>query len=203
MSLPLDRSAPQGACRGTPLRRSRGSRLRRQASPPSRCLQLVFAFPDPVPARHRPGQRRPCRQRPSHPHAAANALALEHMDLAEKIAGNFARRTSHSRDDLLQLATLGLIKAARRFQAGPRANFRAYARSYANGEITHFLRDHGFLLKLPPSWRELHARGQKLLLHGISAHEVPARLGITTHHWEQIVQACTVRVVAFTSDDVP
>ena len=38
---------------------------------------------------------RPCRQRPVRPHAAADALALKHMDLAEKIAGNFARRTLH------------------------------------------------------------------------------------------------------------
>ncbi|MFM9099861.1 MAG: sigma-70 family RNA polymerase sigma factor, partial [Cyanobium sp.] len=100
------------------------------------------------------------------PHAAADALAIEHMDLAEKIAGNFARRTVHPKEDLLQLAMIGLIKAARRYDP-TRGPVRPYGRTYANGEITHFLRDNGFLLKVPPTWRELHARGHRLLTSGL------------------------------------
>jgi DNA-directed RNA polymerase specialized sigma subunit len=44
----------------------------------------------------------------------AMALALQPRDLPEKIAGNVARRTVHPREDLLKLAMIGLIKAARR-----------------------------------------------------------------------------------------
>ena len=136
------------------------------------------------------------RQRPVRPHAAADALALEHMDLAEKIAGNFARRTVHPKEDLLQLAMIGLIKAARRYDPS-RGPFRPYGRTYANGEITHFLRDNGFLLKVPPTWRELHARGQRLLSSGVSVGEMLERIGISRAQWIQIVDACSVRVVAF------
>ena len=156
-----------------------------------------------VPVRHPPralGQRpprfRPRRQRPVHPHAAADALALQHMDLAEKIAGNFARRTVHPKEDLLQLAMIGLIKAARRYEPS-RGPFRPYGRTYANGEIMHFLRDNGFLLKVPPTWREIHARGQRLLTSGVGVDEMLARLGISIEQWVQIVDACSVRVVAF------
>ena len=156
-----------------------------------------------VPARHPPrgqGQRpprcRPRRERPVRPHAAADALALEHMDLAEKIAGNFARRTVHPKEDLLQLAMIGLIKAARRYDPS-RGPFRPYGRTYANGEITHFLRDNGFLLKVPPTWREIHARGQRLLSSGVGVEEMLERIGISREHWIQIVDACSVRVVAF------
>lgn len=53
------------------------------------------------------------------PHTAADALALEPVDLAEKIAANFARRTVHSKEDLLQLAIIGLIKAVRRYDLSP------------------------------------------------------------------------------------
>ena len=130
------------------------------------------------------------------PHAAADALALEHMDLAEKIAGNFARRTVHPKEDLLQLAMIGLIKAARRYDPS-RGPFRPYGRTYANGEITHFLRDNGFLLKVPPTWRELHARGQRLLTSGVAVAETLERLGLSREQWIQIVDACSVRVVAF------
>jgi hypothetical protein len=69
--------------------------------------------------------------------------------------------------------------------------------TYANGEITHFLRDNGFLLKVPPTWRELHARGQRLLTSGVGVGEMLERLGISREQWIQIVDACSVRVVAF------
>jgi len=138
----------------------------------------------------------PRRQRPVRPHAAADALALEHMDLAEKIAGNFARRTVHPREDLLQLAMIGLIKAARRYDPS-RGPFRPYGRTYANGEITHFLRDSGFLVKVPPTWRELHARGQRQLTSGVGVREMMNRLGISLEQWQKIVEACSVRVVAY------
>ena len=137
----------------------------------------------------------PRRQRPVRPHAAADALALEHMDLAEKIAGNFARRTIHLKEDLMQLAMIGLIKAARRYDPS-RGPFRPYGRTYANGEITHFLRDNGFLLKVPPTWREIHARGQRLLTSGVGVEEMLERIGISREQWSRITDACSVRVVA-------
>ncbi|EAQ74227.1 MULTISPECIES: hypothetical protein [unclassified Synechococcus] len=65
-----------------------------------------------------------------------------------------------------------------------------------NGEITHYLRDKAFLISVPGRWRELHARGQKLLREGAAAHEVPERLGITVDRWAEICQACAVRAVA-------
>jgi DNA-directed RNA polymerase sigma subunit (sigma70/sigma32) len=153
----------------------------------------------PRPKCQKPMRCRPRRQRPVGPHAAADALALEHMDLAEKIAGNFARRTVHPKEDLLQLAMIGLIKAARRYDPS-RGPFRPYGRTYANGEITHFLRDNGFLLKVPPTWRELHARGQRLLTSGVGVEEMLERIGMSRAQWIQIVDACSVRVVAFPVD---
>ena len=158
-------------------------------------LQTPVHHP-PRPKHQPPTRCMPQRKRPVRPHAAADALALEHMDLAEKIAGNFARRTIHPKEDLLQLAMIGLIKAARRYDPS-RGPFRPYGRTYANGEITHFLRDNGFLLKVPPTWRELHTRGQRLLASGVCVGEMLERLGISREQWIQIADACSVRVVAY------
>jgi RNA polymerase sigma factor (sigma-70 family) len=181
-------------------------RQRRYRRPACHALaqQLEINLQAPVPHHPRPEVQRPlrcrpCRQRPVRPHAAADALALEHMDLAEKIAGNFARRTVHPKEDLLQLAMIGLIKAARRYDPS-RGPFRPYGRTYANGEITHFLRDNGFLLKVPPTWRELHARGQRLLTSGVGVEEMLERIEISRAQWIQILDACSVRVVAFPVD---
>jgi DNA-directed RNA polymerase specialized sigma subunit len=160
--------------------------------------QLVFAFPySPEPQQPRMRHR---RHRPVHPHAAAHALALAHLDLADKIAGNFARRTTHSFDDLRQLAVIGLLKAAARFDGTGGRSFRPYARTYANGEITHYLRDHGFVIKVPPSWRDLFASGQKLLREGLPPHAIPERLGITVERWREIQEACSITVIALQLD---
>ena len=138
---------------------------------------------------------RPRRHRPVNPHAAANALALQHQDIAERVAANIARRTGHPREDLHQIAMLGILQAARRYSPD-RGAFRPYARTYANGEVYHYLRDKGFLIKVPASWRELHARGLKLMRLGMAAAEVPERLGVSSERWREIVEACGQRVVA-------
>lgn len=59
----------------------------------------------------------------------------------------------------------------------------------------HFLRDQGFLIKVPPSWRELHARGRKLEAEGVACGAVARRLGVDERRWGEIVQACSVGVV--------
>lgn len=186
---------------GAGVERMLRQRRYRQPACQARAEQLPLSLQTP---RHRPvpqaaarsSPKAPRRQRPVRPHAAADDLALQHRDLAEKIAGNFARRTVHPKDDLLQLAMIGLIKAARRYDPS-RGPFRPYGRTYANGEITHFLRDNGFMLKVPPTWRELHARGQRLLTSGVGVGEMLKRLGVNREQWLQIVEACSVRVVAF------
>ena len=151
---------------------------------PAKPIKLVIAFP-----------ARPRRHRPVNPYAAANALALQHRDIAKTVAGNLSRRTGHPKDDLEQIAMLGILQAARRFSP-ERGSFRPYARTYANGEVYHYLRDKGFLIKVPVSWRELHARGQKLLRLGTAAEKVPERLGVSAERWREIVGACSQRVVA-------
>jgi hypothetical protein len=159
----------------------------RPARPPANqhAVQLVIAYPS-----------RPKRHRPVNPHAAANALALEHRDIAQTVAGNISRRTGHPRDDLEQIAMIGILQAARRYSA-ERGTFRPYARTYANGEVYHYLRDKGFLIKVPASWRELHARGQKLLRLGTPTAELAQRLGVSRERWGEIVVACGQRVVAW------
>jgi len=156
-----------------------------QATTPHRPLTHAVATP-----------ARPRRHRPVNPHAAANALALQHQDIAERVAANIARRTGHPREDLHQIAMLGILQAARRFSP-ERGSFRPYARTYANGEVYHYLRDKGFLIKVPASWRELHARGLKLMRLGVEASEVPERLGISAERWREIGEACGQRVVAW------
>ena len=143
---------------------------------------------------------RPCQIRQRSELQVCDALVVEHLPFAAKVAANFARRTGHPREDLEQLAAIGLIKASRRYDDkrinNSKSNFIAYARPFVNGEITHYLRDKGFLITVPGRWRELHVRGQKLIRAGTRAEKIPELLGITPIRWAEIVEACSVRVVA-------
>jgi DNA-directed RNA polymerase specialized sigma subunit len=154
------------------------------AHPHRPCLRVV-AYP-PKPRRHRP----------VNPHAAANALALQHRDLASTVAANISRRTGHPKEDLEQIAMLGIIQASRRYSP-ERGLFRPYARTYANGEVYHYLRDKGFLIKVPASWRELYARGQKLIRLGAPAEEIPMLLAIDKEKWMSIASACSQVVISW------
>jgi hypothetical protein len=186
LDLPL-RPAVVATCLPRPSSAKRdGIGTRPQARPHRQgdAVQLVIAFP-----------AKPRRHRPVNPHAAANALALQHRDIAAAVAGNISRRTGHPKEDLEQIAMLGIIQAARRFSP-ERGTFRPYARTYANGEVYHYLRDKGFLIKVPASWRELYARGQKLMRLGTAVTELPGRLGISAERWLEITVACSQRVVA-------
>jgi len=145
---------------------------------PHRSYPRVVAYPT-----------KPRRHRPVNPYAAANDLALQHRDIAQTVAGNISRRTGHPREDLEQIAMLGILQAARRY-APERGSFRPYARTYANGEVYHFLRDKGFLIKVPASWRETYARGKKLLRLGMAPSDIYKKLRITPSRWNEIAVAC-------------
>ena len=43
------------------------------------------------------------------PHATADALVVEHLPFAAKVAANYARRTGHPKEDLEQLAESGRL----------------------------------------------------------------------------------------------
>lgn len=90
---------------------------------------------------------------------------------------------------------LGIIQASRRYSP-ERGSFRSYARTYANGEVYHYLRDKGFLIKVPASWRELYARGQKLVRLGATYAKMHDNLGISRLRWEEIAAACSQKVVS-------
>jgi DNA-directed RNA polymerase specialized sigma subunit len=120
---------------------------------------------------------------------------MKHQDIADKVAGNIARKTGHPIEDLRQIAMLGIIQASRRYEP-QKGRFRPYARNYANGEVYHFLRSRGFLLKVPPSWRELHSRGRRLLMLGAPPSEVPSKLRISATRWDEIQHACSLKVIS-------
>ncbi|PSL39817.1 RNA polymerase sigma-B factor [Labedella gwakjiensis] len=100
-----------------------------------------------VPARSTVASRSRCDRTVGVDPAAPHDLIHGHLALAEALAERWSTRPSE-RFDLRQVAYLGLVQAAKRFDRG-RGVFAAFAASYIRGELMHYLRDTSRTIRLP------------------------------------------------------
>ncbi|MGH7715549.1 MAG: sigma-70 family RNA polymerase sigma factor [Vulcanimicrobiaceae bacterium] len=89
--------------------------------------------------------------------ANRNALIASHHYLCARGARKFFRGTV-DRADLEQVAAIGLIKAAQRYDGSYQTPFEAYAWLIIVGELMHFVRDHERLVRTPRHLRALERR---------------------------------------------
>jgi len=84
-------------------------------------------------------------------------LIEDHLPLVRSIAGRYAGG-SEPLEDLVQVGSVGLIKAVDRFEPERGSSLAALARPAIEGEIRHHLRDRTPLVRVPRGVRELDAR---------------------------------------------
>jgi RNA polymerase sigma-B factor len=82
-------------------------------------------------------------------------LVTGHLPLAEHIAQRFSGR-GVARDDLVQVATVGLINAVDRFDPERGSDFLSFAVPTVMGEVRRHFRDSGWLIRVPRRLKELH-----------------------------------------------
>ena len=117
--------------------------------------------------------------------SSCDALIVDHTYLCRRGARKFWR-VGLERNDLEQVASIGLIKAARRFDASTRTPFEAYAWLIIVGELMHHVRDHERTVRVP---RRLQTLGRRVdrerdaLLGALGREpsdvELAERLGVT------------------------
>ena len=90
--------------------------------------------------------------------AEAERLMLDHLPLAEAVARRFFRPDTSHDEDLVQVAFIGLLNAARRFDPERGSSFAAFAVPTISGEIKRHLRDHGWFVRPPRQVQDLRAR---------------------------------------------
>jgi RNA polymerase sigma-B factor len=88
--------------------------------------------------------------------AFESQLVLDYLDLAESLAARFAGR-GHEREDLIQVAYLGLVKAARAFDEHRGTNFPGFAAPTITGELKRYLRDRCWVVRPPRRIQTLRA----------------------------------------------
>ncbi|GAA4435475.1 SigB/SigF/SigG family RNA polymerase sigma factor [Actinokineospora soli] len=91
------------------------------------------------------------------PRAAAlrDELVTGHLPVAQHIAQRFANR-GEPQDDLLQVATVGLINAVDRFDPARGTDFLSFAIPTIMGEVRRHFRDTCWSLRVPRRLKELH-----------------------------------------------
>src|SRR5687768_13674313 len=89
-------------------------------------------------------------------------LIEAHLGLAEYLARRFANR-GEPLDDLVQVASMGLVKAVDRFEPERGLEFSTYATHTVVGELKRHFRDKGWAVRVPRRMQELHLRLSNLV----------------------------------------
>ncbi len=117
--------------------------------------------------------------------AARNELIERHRPLARSLARRYARR-GEPLDDLEQVALIGLLKAAERFDPTQGVAFAGFASITANGELKRHLRDTTWRVRVPRRAQERSlelGRAIETLGHRLhrapTVDEIAAELGCT------------------------
>ncbi|NJR64674.1 MAG: RNA polymerase sigma factor SigF [Leptolyngbyaceae cyanobacterium CRU_2_3] len=131
-------------------------------------------------------QKSPCAK-------VRNQLVQINLGLVRKEAHHWVNQCTESYDDLLQVGSLGLIRAIERFDMTKGHAFSSFAIPYIRGEIQHYLRDKGSTVRMPRRWQALQHQATSITreLH-IQLHrqptdaEVAAALEISVAEWQEI-----------------
>ncbi len=82
------------------------------------------------------------------------AIVVDHAWIARTVARRFDHR-GEAYDDLVQVASLGLIKAVDRFDPELGTNFVSFAMPTVVGEVRRYFRDHTWSVRVPRSAKEM------------------------------------------------
>lgn len=138
---------------------------------------------------------------------AREQLVLAHLNLARFLASKFKNR-GESLDDLVQVATIGLIKAIDRFDISRGLEFTTYATPTIMGEIKRHFRDKGWSVRVPRRLQELSAKvtqvSDKLtekLQRSPSVDEIAQAMGVSV---DEVLEAMeSAHAYSSVSLDVP
>jgi RNA polymerase sigma-B factor len=94
--------------------------------------------------------------------AAREELITRYLPLVKSLARRFASR-GQPVEDLIQVGSIGLIKAIDRFDLGRGVELSTYATPTIMGEIKRYFRDKGWAVKVPRALQDLNIRLNRVI----------------------------------------
>ncbi len=134
---------------------------------------------------------------PDHPHRrrVRDQVVCANLPMARRLAGCFAGR-GECLDDLVQVANLGLVRAAERFDASHGVSFAGFAGPTILGELRHHFRDTRWHLRVDRRLQELYLEVRRAadeltqeFGHRPTAAELADRAGLDRRDCEQALAA--------------
>jgi RNA polymerase sigma-B factor len=129
-----------------------------------------------------------------------NQLVNLNIGLVRREAYHWLQRSTESFDDLMQVGSLGLIRAIERFNPDKGYAFSSFATPYIRGEIQHYLRDKGCSMRIPRRWQALEAQSRRVIRQfHLDLGRVPndsemaATLEVSLEEWQDVKLACQNR----------
>jgi RNA polymerase sigma-B factor len=124
--------------------------------------------------------------------AAREALVERFLPLARQLARRY-QRGGEPLDDLVQVASLGLLKAIDRFEPDRTTAFSSFAVPTILGELKRHFRDRGWSVRVPRDLQELAVRVERVadelaleLGRAPTPAEIAEHIGVTS---EQVLEA--------------
>jgi RNA polymerase sigma-B factor len=131
-----------------------------------------------------------------------NQIVEINAGLVRQVAHRISHQCAEPYEDLEQIGYLGLIRAIERFNPQQGCAFSSFAIPYIRGEMLHYLRDKGSVMRIPRRWQELFAKGKKLrkqltvsLGRTPKEEEIAKALGISLHEWHECQLALQNRLM--------
>lgn len=137
-----------------------------------------------------------------------NRLVELNFGLVRREAHHWINQCTESYEDLLQVGSIGLIRAIERFDIAKGHAFSSFAIPYIRGEIQHYLRDKSQSVRIPRRWQALQRKAiyvvrelQGRLHRSPTDAEIADALEISQEEWHEIKLASQNR--ALLSLDAP
>lgn len=122
-----------------------------------------------------------------------NQIVKLNFGLVRKEAHHWCRQCSENYEDLLQVGSIGLLRAVERFDVQKGHAFSSFAVPYIRGEIQHYLRDKSSSVRIPRRWLELRQQAlsfvrriQEREQRTPTEIEIATYLDISPADWQEI-----------------
>lgn len=137
----------------------------------------------------------------SHSIEIRNRLVMLNLGCVRQEAYRWAGQSTESYEDLVQVGSIGLIRAIERFDLSQGYALTTFAVPYIQGDIRHYLRDRQSLVKIPRRWQTLQSQSNQITQRfQIQQHryptdiEVSRALNISFGEWRSVKLAQQNRV---------
>lgn len=122
-----------------------------------------------------------------------NRLVELNLGLVRKEVHHWINQCGETYEDLLQVGSIGLIRAIERFEMSKGHAFSSFAVPYIRGEIQHYLRDKSPCLRIPRQWIALQSQATSIvqslqieLKRQPTDVEIASALEISLAEWQQV-----------------